>query len=66
MGILFGAPDTKEDRYVILTKVAVLPEPGSRERDIESLPLVNQILVKWDDIDEIQALTPEILVKEES
>lgn len=64
MGILFGAPDTKEDRYVILTSAFLLPEAGSPEPEIEPLPLVSQLLIKWDDIDEIQALTPDILARE--
>jgi len=61
LGILFSAPDTKEDKYVILTKVSLLPSPGSGQTTIERLPLVDYLLIKFDDIREIQALTRDVL-----
>jgi hypothetical protein len=59
LGILFSAPDSKEDPHIILSKVARLPRPSDVSQEIESLPLVRWVLVKFDDIIEIQALMPE-------
>jgi hypothetical protein len=61
MGILFGAPDTKDDPHIILSEVSRLPKPGEQPAEIEQLPLVRWVLVKFDDIIEIQALKPETL-----
>ena len=60
MGILFTAPDTKEDPHIILSEVSRLPKPGE-EPNIEELPLIRWVLIKFDDIIEIQALKPEAL-----
>jgi Family of unknown function (DUF6338) len=57
LGILFGAPDTNEDPYIILSEVSRLPKPGDASQEIEPLPLVRLLLVRYDDIVEIQALT---------
>ena len=55
MGILSGAPDVSDDPYVILTHPAFLKnEPGSQP---EPLTLVRQLLIKYEDYDEIQALS---------
>ena len=61
MGILFGAPDTKDDPHIILSEVSRLPKPGELPTTIEPLPLVRWVLVKFDDIVEVQALKPEAL-----
>lgn len=57
LGILFGAPDSKEDPHIILSEVSRLPKPGDVSQEIEPLPLVRLVLIKYDDIIEIQALT---------
>ncbi|MBF6570397.1 MAG: hypothetical protein IVW54_16130 [Candidatus Binataceae bacterium] len=57
LGILFSVPDTKEDPHIILSEVSLLPKPGDASREIEPLPLVRWVLIKFDDIIEIQALT---------
>ena len=57
LGILFSAPDTKEDPHIVLSEVSRLPKPGDALQEIEPLPLVRWVLIKFDDIIEIQALT---------
>jgi hypothetical protein len=64
MGVLFGAPDTKEDPHIILSEVSRLPKLGE-EPKIEQLPLVRWVLIKFDDIVEVQALKPEALKSNE-
>jgi hypothetical protein len=59
LGILFSAPDSKEDPHIILSEVSRLPRLGEASKEIEPLPLVRWLLVKFDDIVEIQALTSE-------
>jgi hypothetical protein len=59
LGILFGAPDNKEDPHIILSEVSRLPRPSEASKEIESLPLVHWVLIKFDNIVEIQALTSE-------
>jgi hypothetical protein len=56
-GLLFSAPDNKEDKYIILKNIAVLPSPGVKDKKPEPLPLVDSILIRVDEIGEIQALT---------
>jgi len=62
LGKLHSAPDTKEDEYIILSKVALLPEPGEGTQ-IEDLPLIRWVLIKFTDIVEIQALTSDALTE---
>jgi len=59
LGILFRAPDTKGDPHIILSEVSRLPNPESQSNEIEPLPLVRWVLIRFDDIVEIQALTSE-------
>lgn len=59
MGVLHSAPDTKEDPHVILSEPISLPKQGEALREPEPLPMVDWVLVKFDDIVEIQALKPE-------
>jgi hypothetical protein len=59
LGILFSAPDSKEDPYIVLSEVSRLPRPSDASKEIEPLPLVRWVLIKFDDIIEIQALTAE-------
>ena len=61
LGILFSAPDNKEDPHIILSEVSRLPRPTDASREIEPLPLVRWVLIKFDDIVEIQALTSEAI-----
>jgi hypothetical protein len=42
------------------TRVARLPKPGERSTEPEDLPYVRWVLVKFDDIVEMQALTREV------
>jgi hypothetical protein len=60
LGVLHSAPDTKEDKYLILHNVARLPKPGEPSTEPEDLPYVRWVLVKFDDIIEVQALTREV------
>jgi hypothetical protein len=59
IGILFSAPDTKEDKHIIITepKAVIKTEQGYT---IEELPLVDYIAIKFDDIDHIKAFTKKI------
>jgi hypothetical protein len=61
LGILFAAPDSKEDPYIVLSEVSRLPKRGDSNQQIEPLPLVRWVLIKFDDIIEIQALTSEAI-----
>lgn len=61
LGILFAAPDTKEDPHIILSEVSRLPKPGTPDPKIERLPLVRWVLIRFDQIVEIQALTTDAL-----
>jgi|SRR5208283_2638638 len=66
LGFLHSAPDTKEDKYVILHRVARLPKPGEPSTEPEDLPYVRWVLVKFDDIVEMQALTGDVEVRTDS
>jgi hypothetical protein len=66
LGILFSAPDNKEDPHIILSEVSRLPRPSDAIQEIESLPLVRWVLIKFDDIVEIQALTSEAVESTDS
>jgi hypothetical protein len=59
LGVLHSGPDSKEDPYIILSEVASLPKRGEPSRAPEALPMVNSVLVRFDDIIEIQALKAE-------
>jgi len=64
MGILDSAPDRTDDHYIILRDVHLLPSVTTRKgrnNKIEPLPLVRRLLIKFDDIKQIQALTDETL-----
>lgn len=60
LGILFAAPDNKEDKYVLLKSVAILPKPGEAGR-LEPLPLVESLLIKVDDISTILSYSGDVL-----
>ena len=57
MGVLVGAPDTSGDTYIILGQPAFLKDG---EKHPEELRLVDQLLVKYDDIAQIQALKADL------
>jgi hypothetical protein len=59
LGVLHSGPDSREDTYIILSEVASLPKRGEPSRPPEALPMVNTVLIRFDDIIEIQALKPE-------
>jgi hypothetical protein len=63
LGILYSAPDRKEDNYIILTEVSLVPEADAKSRHIEPLPLVQHLLLRVDEIREMQALKETILRK---
>ena len=54
-GVLYSAPDTAEDKYIILTSVWVLPEPNPDKLMPEQLKLVKHLLIKIDEISEMRA-----------
>lgn len=65
-GVLFSAPDGKEDGHIILTSVALVPGDESAAKgngpiSPEPLPLVDFLLIKLDEVVEIQALKSDIL-----
>jgi hypothetical protein len=66
IGILFAAPDSREDPHIILSEVSRLPRAGDASQEIEALPLVRWVLIKYDDIVEIQALTSEAVESTDS
>jgi hypothetical protein len=62
MGILASAPDTIEGKYIILRSVAFLPKPEpGKDSNVESLPLVEEMLLNIDGVALVQRLKPEIL-----
>ncbi len=69
IGVLFSAPDRKEDNHIILTGIAEVPKPidgashGGSYLRAEPLPLVDSILIKIDEIKEIQSLNQAVLRK---
>lgn len=63
LGILFSAPDRKDDNFIILKEVSLLPEGDRQEETIEPLPLVESLLLRVDDIQEIQSLERRVLRK---
>lgn len=60
IGVLFSAPDTKEDKHIIIAKpkVVIKTEKGYT---IEELPLVDYIAIKFDEIDHIKAFSEKII-----
>ena len=66
LGILYSAPDTKEDPHIVLSEVSRIPKPGESPQQIERLPLVDSVLIRFDDIIEIQALTSEAVESTEA
>lgn len=64
LGVLFSAPDTADGEHIILRSVALLPkdEPG-KDQKLEPLPLVEEILVKIDDVTDMQLIKPAVLKK---
>lgn len=67
LGVLASAPDTEDGKYIALTltDVTILPTPAQAAAgtNIEPLPLVEQMLLKLDEITQIQRLRPEVLKK---
>jgi len=59
LGVLHSGPDSKEDPHIILSEVSSLPKRGEPPRSPEALPMVSSVLIRFDDIIEIQALKPE-------
>jgi hypothetical protein len=60
VGILYSAPDTKEDKHIIIVnpKLVIKTEKGYT---LEELPLVDYIAIKFDDIDHIKAFSKTII-----
>lgn len=59
MGILHGAPDTASDQHIILQKPAFMPEGPNQQP--EPLELVETLLIRYEDFEQIQALKPELV-----
>jgi len=59
LGVLHSGPDSKEDPYIILSEVVSLPKRGEPPRPPEPLSMVNAVLIRFNDIIEMQALKPE-------
>ena len=57
LGVLYSAPDNKEDKYIVITKPHLLHESGK----IEPLTLVDYVVIKLDDISQIRSYKEEIL-----
>lgn len=67
MGILASAPDTVDGKYIILRSVAFLPKPElGRDSNLESLPLVEEMLLNIDGVALVQRLKPELLKRKGS
>jgi len=57
LGTLHSAPDSKEDPYLILSEVAYFLKPGETGPNPKPLPGVRWVLIRFNDMIEIQALT---------
>jgi hypothetical protein len=62
VGILYSAPDTKEDKYIIITQPRIIQKKDA-EYVLEELKLVDFMAIKFDDIDQIKAFNRSILKK---
>jgi hypothetical protein len=60
MGILFSAPDRKGDAHIVLTNVSRVPAEGENG-EIEALPLVESLLIRLDEVVQIEALSSTVL-----
>jgi hypothetical protein len=64
LGILASAPDTYDDQHLLLTDVSILPKEGQvagGPPQPEALPLVELMLLKFQDVTEIQKLKSSVL-----
>lgn len=57
LGILYSAPDVKDDKYIILTNPGII-----KENQVQQMKSVRQFFVKIDDIKEIKAYDNSILL----
>ena len=64
LGILHSAPDTKEDKYIILSKPYLITQVNE-EYKVEPLSLAEGVLIKVDDIDLITAYSRQITKKKD-
>jgi len=60
VGILFSAPDTKDDKYIILRQPHLIYKTDSGYEK-EELKLIDSMVIKFDDINEIKAYNETIL-----
>jgi Family of unknown function (DUF6338) len=60
LGILHSAPDTKEDKYIIVTEPYLLVN-DKKGFHYEQMALVKSIIVKFEDISQINAYKEDIL-----
>ena len=58
LGILYSAPDSNEDRHIIVINPLLINE---KRRKIESLPLTKEIMFDLDDVSEVKSLNSSIL-----
>ncbi len=63
IGILFSAPDTKEDKYIIITNPHQIVSNENGEFSLEKLELVDFMAIKFNNIDEIRAFSEELLME---
>jgi hypothetical protein len=61
-GILYSAPDRKEDKSIIITNPFLITGAVKRKK-LEQLQIVDYIIIKVDEIEEIKAYKPDILIK---
>jgi Family of unknown function (DUF6338) len=64
LGILASAPDTYDDQHLLLTDVSILPKEGEAaggQTQPEALPLVDFMILKFQDVTEIQKLKSSVL-----
>jgi len=59
LGILYSAPDTVDDKYIIITKPYIIH--SGRNKKLEELTIVDYIIIRINEIDEIKAYDKSIL-----
>jgi len=58
LGILYSAPDSKDDRHIIIINPLLINE---KRRRIENLPLTKEIMFDLEKVSEVKSLSPSIL-----
>lgn len=65
IGVLYSAPDNKEDEHIIITDPWVVYKDENNKFKTEKLESVSKVVIKFNDISEIKSFKNEILIKKD-